>query len=97
MSRGPRDPPEQGPFKKTKNPVETERTNATAAEVKLPVPLSELPTWQSFKATSARMTREEARAKYVTKKKKELTFTHNTMLQGLHRMVYTSSAALHHH
>ena len=43
------------------------------------------------------MAREEAKAKYVTKKKKELTFTHNTMLQGLHRMVYTSSAALHHH
>jgi len=65
--------------------VETERTNATAAEVNPPVPLPELPTWQSFKATSARMAREEARAKYVTKEKKELTITPNTMLRGLHR------------
>jgi len=69
MSRGPRDPPEQGPLKETENPVETERTNATAAEVNPHVPLPELPTWQSFKATSARMAREEARAKYVMKKK----------------------------
>ena len=59
--------------------------NATAAEVNPPVPLFELPTWQTFKATSARMAREEARAKYVTKKKRELTITPNTMLQGLHR------------
>jgi len=85
MSRGPRDPPEQGPLKETGNPVETERTNATAAEVNPPVPLPELPTRQSFKATSARMAREEARAKYVTKEKKELTITPNTMLRGLHR------------
>ena len=63
MSRGPRDPPEQGPLKETENPVETERTNATAAEVNPPVPPPELPTRQSFKATSARMAREEARAK----------------------------------
>ena len=69
MSRGPRDPPEQGPLKETENPVETERTDVTAAEVNPPVPLPELPTWQSFKATFARMAREEARAKYVTKKK----------------------------
>jgi len=69
MSQGPRDPPEQGPLKETENPVETERTDATAAEVNPPVPLPELPTWQSFKTTSARMAREEARAKYVTKKK----------------------------
>jgi len=47
--------------------VETERTDVTAAEVNPPVPLPELPTWQSFKATSASMAREEA--KYVTKKK----------------------------
>ena len=63
--------------------METDRTKA--AEVNPPVPLPELPTWQSFKATSARMTREEARAKYVTKEKKELTIAPNTMLQGLHR------------
>ena len=69
MSRGPRDPPEQGPPKETDNPVETERTDVTAAEVNPPVSLPELPTWQSFKATFARMAREEARAKYVTKKK----------------------------
>jgi len=69
MGRGPRDPPEQGPPKETENPVETERTNATAAEVNPPVPLPELPTWQSFELTSARMAREEARAKYITKKK----------------------------
>jgi len=77
MSPGPRDPPEQGPLKETENPVETEITNATAAEVNPPLPLPEL----SFKATSARMAREEARAKYV----KELTITPNTMLRGLHR------------
>jgi len=65
--------------------VETDRTKATAAEVNPPVPLPELPTWQTFKATSARMAREEARAKYVTKKTKELTIAPNTMLQGLHR------------
>jgi len=69
MSRGPRDPPEQGPLKETENPVETERTNATTAEVNPPVPLPELTTRQSFKATSARMAREETRAKYVTKEK----------------------------
>jgi len=69
MSRGPRDPPDQGPLKETVNPVETERTNVTAAEVNPPVPLPELPMWQSFKATSTRMAREEARAEYVTKKR----------------------------
>jgi len=69
MSRGPCDPPEQGLLKETENPVETERTNVTAAEVNPPLPLPELPTWQSFKATSARMAQEEARVKYVTKKK----------------------------
>ena len=68
MSRGPRDPPEQGTPKETDNPVETERTDVTAA-VNPPVFLPELPTWQSFKATFARMAREEARAKYVTKNK----------------------------
>ena len=31
------------------------------------------------------MAREQTRAKYVTKKKKELTITTNTMLQDLHR------------
>jgi len=69
MSRGPRDPPEQGPLKEIENSVETERTNATAAEVNPPVPILDLSTWQSFKATCARMAREEARAKYITKKK----------------------------
>jgi len=33
------------------------------------VPLPELPTWQSLTATSGRLAREEARAKYITKKK----------------------------
>ena len=84
MSRGPRNP-EQGPLKETENPVETERTNATAAEDKPPVPFPELPTRQSFKETSARMARKEVRAKYVTKEKKEFTITPNTMLRGLHR------------
>ena len=69
MSRGPCDPPEQGLLKETENPVETERTNVTAAEVNPPLPLPELPTWQSFKATSARMAQEEARVKHVTKKR----------------------------
>ena len=65
--------------------METERTNATAAEDKPPVPFPELPTRQSFKETSARMARKEARAKYVTKEKKELAITPNTILRGLHR------------
>ena len=55
MSRRPRDPSEQGPLKETESPVETERTNVTAAEVNPPVPLPELPAWQSLKATSARL------------------------------------------
>jgi len=69
MSRGSRDPPEQVLLKETANPVGTERTDVTAAEVNPPVPLPELPIRQSFKTTSARIAREEARAKYITKKK----------------------------